>query len=226
MGEMKGGHGGHGADTEGPGSELRVARSTDGGRSFSPSVLVDQGVCPCCRTSLALAPDGGVYLVWRKVFAGSVRDVAIAHSADGGQSFSAPERVHEDGWVFGGCPHAGPSVAVDASGRVHVAWYTGREGRQGLWYASSTDGKRFGAPAPLVTGEWVPPSQVKLSAVGNQIWVAWDDRRAETAEVRLAVAEGERAPRAVGAAVVGRLPEVAGGALAWADEGAVRVRVR
>ena len=117
---------------------------------------------PCCRTALALAPDGGVYLVWRKVFPGSVRDVAIAHSADGGQSFSAPERVHADGWVFAGCPHAGPSVAVDATGRVHVAWYTGREGRQGLWYASRADGGRFGEPVALATGEWVPPSQVNF----------------------------------------------------------------
>ncbi|MBD0319584.1 MAG: hypothetical protein ICV87_04575, partial [Gemmatimonadetes bacterium] len=44
-------HGGHGApeDPATPQSEIRVARSTDGGRTFGASVVVDDGVCPCCR---------------------------------------------------------------------------------------------------------------------------------------------------------------------------------
>ncbi|MBV9774362.1 MAG: exo-alpha-sialidase [Gemmatimonadetes bacterium] len=220
-------HGGH--DEAGlPGSEIRVARSVDGGRTFSASTVVDGDACPCCRTAMALGPDGSVYVTWRKVFPGSVRDVVVARSTDGGRSFAAPVRVHRDGWVFPGCPEAGPSVAVDGTGRVHVGWYTGKEGHPGLFYAVSTDGGRsFGAPVPLVTGEWVPPSQVRVVADGDGAWVAWDDRREQAKKVYLGrVSDGE--VRVVDSRP-GTLPDLAitGGArsLAWRDGEAVRVQV-
>jgi hypothetical protein len=226
-----GGHGGHakGAD-DGPGSELRVAVSSDGGRTFSASRVVDGDVCPCCRTALTVAPDGTSYVAWRKVFAGDVRDAVVAHVGRDGAPLGPPVRVHADAWVFPGCPHAGPAVAVDGRGRVHVAWYTGQEARQGLWHAVSTDGGRtFGAPNPLVTGAWVPPSQVRLVADGDGVWLSWDDRRTKEPVVVLARAEGDEAtPRVVGEGGGGRAPALAvsGGAgwLAWLDGEAVRAR--
>ncbi|HEY8483700.1 MAG TPA: sialidase family protein [Longimicrobiales bacterium] len=214
-----------------PGPEIRLARSTDGGRSFEPSVVVDEEACPCCRTALAVGPDGAVYVAWRKVFEGSVRDIVVARSTDGGRTFGAPVRVHDDGWVIDGCPHAGPSLAVDGDGRLHVAWYTGREGRQGLFHAVSEDGGRsFGGAAPILSGEWVPVSQVKLVADGRgEVWITWDDRRGE--EKRVYVARAERSgPSRRGAAEAGRgaSPAIAAAgdvrAVAWLDGEAVRVR--
>lgn len=214
-----------------PGPEIRVARSEDGGRSFGRSAVVDAGACPCCRTSLAVGPDRTVYMAWRKVFEGNVRDVVVARSSDGGRTFATPSRVHEDGWVIDGCPHAGPSIAVDGEGRIHAAWYTGREGRQGLFHAVSQDGGRsFGKPAALVAGEWVPPSQVKMAADSRGfVRIAWDDRRGAEKEVHLARAKGISAPRHLRReAVPGASPAVAAAgdvwAIAWLDAGAVRVR--
>ncbi|HEX8358704.1 MAG TPA: sialidase family protein, partial [Longimicrobium sp.] len=228
------GHGGHGGEPEDPATpqgEIRVSRSTDGARTFGPEWVVDADVCPCCRTSLALGPDGSVYVAWRKVFAGDVRDVVVARMAPGGRAFGAPVRVHADGWVFPGCPHAGPSVAVDEGGRVHVAWYTGREGRQGLWYARSDDAARsFGAPAAVLAGGWVPPSRASLAASGGEVWVAWDDRRTANGALSLARV-GEGAPAAAThPAPQGRSPALAAAGdrvvLAWLDRGSVRVRER
>jgi hypothetical protein len=176
------GHGAHAsaAEAELPGSELWLAMSRDGGESFQEVAVVDRGVCPCCRTGLATGPDGSVYVVWRKIFEGNVRDIAIARSVDGGATFSEPTPVHRDGWVFPGCPHVGPTVAVADDGNVHVAWYTGKDGEQGTFYASSTDGGRtFSAPLGLLTGEWVPPSIARVATIGDDVWVAWDDRREE-----------------------------------------------
>lgn len=187
------GHGGvpashdHGAGGEPSGPEIRVARSTDGGRSFSASVVVDSAACPCCRTSLALGPDGSVYVAWRKIFPGDVRDIVVARAGPELDGFSEPVRVHEDGWVFPGCPHAGPSLAVDAEGRLLVGWYTGREGRQGLWYTHSGDGGRsFAPPMPILTEEWVPPSLLRLAAGGARVWAVWDDRTDGSPRVRVA----------------------------------------
>jgi hypothetical protein len=210
-----------------PPSEIRVAKSVDGGRTFGASIIVDTAPCPCCRTSLAIAADGTVYLAWRKEYAGDVRDVVVARLGAGESAFGAPVRVHADGWVFPACPHAGPALAVDGRGRVHVGWYTGQDGRQGLWHVRSEDGGRtFAAPMALVTGADIPPSLVSFAPDGDGVLAAWDDR-AEGGTRRVAVARiGESgAPERVGA-VDGRLPALESGAtgalLAWHDRQTVR----
>ncbi len=221
------GHGhGHADDADLPPPEIRVAKSADGGRMFGASVVVDTAPCPCCRTSLAVAADGTVYLAWRKEYAGDVRDVVVARLAAGGTAFGPPVRVHADAWVFPACPHAGPSLATDADGRVHVGWYTGQEGRQGLWYARSADGARtFGRPEALVTGADITPSQVALAPDGDGVLVAWDDRPAQGRHVALARVDGAGKMARIGT-VEGRIPSLestaAGALLAWHDHQAVR----
>lgn len=211
------------------GPEIRVASSRDDGRSFSASVVVAQQSCPCCRTSLAVAPDGRLAVAWRSVRDGNVRDIAVAVSEDGGRSWGEPIRAHEDGWRIDGCPHAGPSLAWDVDGRLHVAWYTGMEGRQGLWYAVSDAAvAEFGPALPVSTGEWVPPSLVSLAADGGGVRVAWDDRRSDPVVVRV----GRMSERGLEEEEVvgGRAPSLVVGpgasVLALVDgEGAVRARV-
>ena len=184
------GHGSHGKPAahepgEPLGPEIRVARSTDGGSTFSASVVVDHDACPCCRTSLARAPDGTLFVAWRKIFAGDVRDVVVARSNDGGATFEEPVRVHNDGWVYPGCPHAGPSIAVDSAGALHVVWYTGAEGRAGLYLAASHDGGRtFGAPQPLSKGT-APVSHARLAPTPVGVWIAWEDRNQPGGRVAL-----------------------------------------
>ena len=107
------------------------------------------GVCYCCKTALATAPDGTIYAAWRHVYPGSVRDIAFTASRDGGRTFSAPVRVSEDGWVLEGCPENGPSMTVDTRQRVHIAWPTliqepaSAEPTLALFYAESHDGLRI-----------------------------------------------------------------------------------
>ncbi|MBB4637894.1 sialidase family protein [Longimicrobium terrae] len=225
-GHSMGGHGGgaNPADDDLPTSEIRIARSTDGGRTFGASRVVDAGACPCCRTSMAVAPDGTVYVAWRKEYAGDVRDVVIASLKPGADAFTPPVRVHEDAWVFPACPHAGPSVAVDAGGRLHVGWYTGREGRQGLWYASAVDGgKTYSAPVSLAAN--VPPSRVELAAQGESVLAAWD-AGGRPASVQVArIDESGRIARF--RTVPGRMPalDASGEAavLAWHDHSTIRL---
>lgn len=204
-GVQSGGHGAHGmAVDEGAGPQIRVARSRDGGRTFEPSVVIAEGACPCCRTSLAIA-DGSVYIAWRDVAEGSIRDVVVARSSDGGSTWSAPTAVHADGWRIDGCPHAGPALAATADGRIHIAWYTGAPDRPGVHYASADSTLAFGAPGPLLTGEWVPPSLVALAGIGNDVIAAWDDRRADVPVLRI----GDPLDAAAAIRVDGLAPAVA-----------------
>lgn len=204
--------GGHGS-ADMPGSEIRFAVSTDGGKTFSESRVVDGDACPCCRTSLAVGHDGSVYIAWRKVFAGDVRDMVVARKAPGATDFDSPIRVHEDGWVFPGCPHAGPSLAVDAMGAVHIAWYTGAPERQGLWHARADAATiKFSAPQPLLAAAWVPPVQVKLTAAGNDVWAVWDDRREEEHRLTIARVTDRVIPLGADVPINGASPAIAASA--------------
>jgi hypothetical protein len=129
---------------------LRVARSLNAGKSFEPGVVIARKICQCCRTALATDARGSVYVVFRGATPDNIRDILIARSDDRGQTFSTPISIHDDGWMIAGCPHNGPAIAVDAADNVHVAWYTGREDRYGLYYAVSKNrGASFETPLHL-----------------------------------------------------------------------------
>jgi len=194
---------------------VRVARSEDGGRTFSPSVIVARGTCQCCRTSLAVADDGTVYAAWRHIYATNVRDIAVSHSADGGRTFSEPVRVHADGWAIDGCPHNGPSIAAGVGGDVRIAWYTGAEMRAGLYTATSGDGGRsFDRPRALFRG--ASGASVRLATSERSLWRTWE----EHGTVHLA--RGER----VLSSFPGSSPSLAAGgvliSLVWQHPGGIR----
>jgi BNR repeat protein len=173
-------------------STVFMTRSADGGKTWSPNLRVSNGeACPCCRTTMASAPDGTLYLAWRRVFPGNVRDIVVARSTNHGASWQEPVRAHADDWVFDGCPHAGPSLQVDDAGYVHIAWWTGKQGAAGVWYARSDDGARsFGTPVPLGVAEFSRPAHVQLALGGqDRLIAAWDDGTLATPRIVVRTSE-------------------------------------
>jgi hypothetical protein len=168
------------------------------------------------------------------VAAGDVREVVVARSADGGRSWDEPVNVQRDGWVIAGCPHAGPSMQVDARGGVHVAWWSGKPGAAGAFYARSADGGRSFAPAvPLGVAERSRAAHVQLALAGGaagaapRVVVAWDDGTAKSPRVLLRVSHdggarfGEATPVS-GDDVAGTFPVLAVDgdrlSVAWSQE--------
>jgi hypothetical protein len=133
---------------ETPGTfSIYLAHSVDRGATFSRNVRVATSVCPCCRPTLTYGPKGEVYVAWRKVFPGDIRDMVVSASNDGGATFAGPTRVAVDNWRVSGCPHSGPAVASKGD-RLYVAWYTeGADGISGIKLSWSDDGaKTFSSP--------------------------------------------------------------------------------
>jgi hypothetical protein len=132
--------------------EVFFSYSADGGRTFSKNARVAVEACPCCKTSLAAAGGGRVYVGWRQVLPGDFRHVAVASSADGGETFSQPVVVSDDRWELRGCPVSGPALAASGGGRLTVLWYTaGEAGAPGLYASESGDGGRTFAPRRVVS---------------------------------------------------------------------------
>lgn len=168
-------------------SGVWFTRSTDGGRTWSAHrALNADEACPCCRTAIVAGPAGDLYVAWRSVAAGDVRDIVVAHSPDNGATWDAPVKPRQEGWVFAGCPHAGPSLKVDAGGRVHIAWWTGKPGEAGVWYATSSDKGQTWTAQAMATAERSVPAHVQLALAGERkVVVTWDDGHSETPRILL-----------------------------------------
>ncbi len=141
--------------------------------------LIASDVCFCCKTAVAVDTRGVVYAAWRHVFPGSMRDIAFASSTNGGRQFNPLVRVSEDKWELNGCPEDGPSIAVDQSGTIHIAWATvvnEGEPRKALFYATSRDGKTFSQRARVPSGGSTTPGhpQLTLTADGGAA-IVWDE---------------------------------------------------
>ncbi|MEX5215290.1 MAG: glycoside hydrolase [Nitrospiraceae bacterium] len=167
-----------GRNKERSGAGILFARSTDHGRSIESNHQIDGMACPCCRPMLAAAPDGRLWVAWRKVLDGNVRDIVIATSADRGRSFDPPRLVRKDNWVFTACPHRGPSLAFDRFGRMYVGWYTeGTDEQPRLFVATSDDqGNTFTEPVSLHVSTTSVPDQLRMAVHPDGAIVAvWEE---------------------------------------------------
>ena len=156
-----------------------VARSTDHGHTITKNFKVDDNTCVCCRTSIATSPDGTVYVAWRKIFDGNIRETVVSRSTDGGQTFSAPVVVGNDQWVYQACPHRPASLGVDRFGRLYVVWYTeGADETPAIYLAYSDDqGKTFSEKTQLNRSKGTFPDHPQMAVdPQGRVMVIWEEQ--------------------------------------------------
>lgn len=172
------------------------AHSTDRGSTWSKNTPIDlEESCACCRMAIASGGDGQVFIAWRKVLPGGLRDIVVASSTDRGATWSKPVLAYADNWKVDGCPDAGPSMLADSAGRLHLAWWTGKPGASGVKYVTSGDGGlTWGAPVPLRVAEASQPSHPSVArGADGALYVAWDDGTVRDAKIVMAVSHDDGA---------------------------------
>jgi hypothetical protein len=159
--------------------EIYFAMSTDG-LTFGPSIKVSKGGIeeryPCVAFD---SISGNIYVVW----ASQEKTIKFSRSVDGGQTFGASLFV-SDSTLYG---RSHPSMDVDSTGKVYVAWSDGRLGIPPFWvdyydvfFARSVNGGMiFDANTPVnevdTSAVQMRPS---LSIDGNDVLhVSWEDER-------------------------------------------------
>src|SRR5438034_9519371 len=140
---------------------------------------------------LAVDRSGGptnnnIYMVASvRPFAGNGTDVMFARSTNGGQSFSAPQRINDDS-VNSGKWHWFGTLSVAPNGRIDVVWYDTRNAANNvtsqLFYSFSIGGGNTWSPNVAVSNLFNPfigyPNQSKI---GDYITVVSDDDSANVA---------------------------------------------
>jgi len=168
--------------------ELFFASSTDGGHTFARNQRVATNVCPCCKTALAVASDGQLYVSWRQVLEGDLRHIAVSSSLDQGKTFSPAVIVSDDQWVLAGCPVSGSTLSVDNNGTLSVLWFSaGKSGETGLYWSQSKDhGATFGSRRLVRTG-LIKGTPVLLATSGGfaGVWEGIADGSASVLSARL-----------------------------------------
>ena len=143
-----------------------------------PPQGITGGVCYCCKTAIASGGADTLYLAWRHVYAGNMRDMAFTVSRDGGRTFAAPIRVSEDKWQLEGCPDDGPSMAVDSRGTAHIVWpavVTEKGGPvKALFHAMTTDGRTFTPRERIPTQGQANHPQLTIDSAG-MLGLVWDE---------------------------------------------------
>ncbi|HET6370722.1 MAG TPA: hypothetical protein VFG95_05960, partial [Nitrospiria bacterium] len=100
-------------------ADIFYARSTDGGNTFLPNVIVnDVPGNAQSNPSLAVDLSGNIDVVWQDSRNGNA-DIFFAKSVDGGKSFLPNLRLNDD---TGAANQGRPTLALDPYGDILVAW--------------------------------------------------------------------------------------------------------
>ncbi len=174
------------------GMTLRFARFGYDGEILDDGEI-DNLVCDCCQTDVALATAGPV-VVYRDRTSEEIRDISVARYVDGG--WAKPITVSDDQWHIAGCPVNGPTIAADGD-RVAVAWYGAPNRERRIKLAWSQDaGKTFSAPTIVDDGSVSGGVDVVLLADGTAAvsWLAKSDDGVGQLRMRQVPMRGDAGP--------------------------------
>ena len=154
---------------------------------------VDESVCDCCQTDMAITANGPV-AVYRDRTTAEIRDIYISRVED--KRWLPGQRLHADNWTIPGCPVNGPSIVAEGE-QVAVAWFTAANDLPEVKVVRSADsGISFGEPISIASGGihgYVGLAALEEGGLAVS-WVAKSESGDNVLRVRTIAASGEPGP--------------------------------
>lgn len=187
--------------------EIRVARSDDGGKSWTQTPTGLEGSGKGFTPKLAWGRGQSLVLVWadeRRV--DRAWDVYARRSPDGGRTWDSeqvlsrfPQTTREDLFVR-------PEVISDGQDRFWAVWLGLRNGRSSFYLSRSTDGGKTWADPVALSGQSESVFGQRLVRSGDRLLLVWQDTR--TGQDRIyAVSSGDGGVTWTSPTRVDHLPE-------------------
>ena len=168
---------------------LRSAEMDSGGR-LSREQVIDDRVCDCCQTDIAISSNGPI-AVYRNRTVDEIRDIYVSRFTNGTWQPGTP--IADDGWLISGCPVNGP--AIDAEGDlVAIAWFSGANDKTVVNAVLSRNGGRtFKEPVEVATSRVSGHVGVAVVDRASVVvsWVESDNRGTNAINLRGLTAAGE-----------------------------------
>jgi hypothetical protein len=185
---------------------------------------VAANVCFCCKTAI-VSRGADVFVAWRHLFPGGVRDIAIARSSDGGRTFQEPTRVSADNWQIDACPDDGPAMTVDGEGVLRITWptlVTDGGAKRVIFETTSRDGGATFSPRTRVdTAEGGAAHPRIATGPAGRSAVVWDELAQGSRRVVFRLT-GEGSPVVLSTGRIASYPAIAavgdGFVVAWTDQ--------
>ena len=108
----------------------------DADGSLQDEQLIDELICDCCQTDVAVAESGPV-AVYRDRTIDEVRDIFVTRLVDGVWTAGVP--LNNDNWQIAGCPVNGPAIAARES-TVAAVWFSAANDKSTVSLKLSDDG--------------------------------------------------------------------------------------
>lgn len=124
-------------------NKIYGARSADGGITWSRNILIyaspDSTVCECCKPSVVVSKNK-VAVMFRNWLNGN-RDLYLAQSDNGDNTFDTTVKLGMGSWQLDGCPMDGGNLTVNDNGAIQTVWRR----QSGIYFAEpGTSEKQIG----------------------------------------------------------------------------------
>jgi hypothetical protein len=126
-------------------------------------LLIDDRVCDCCQTDLAITENGESIVVYRDRSEDEVRDIYYSYKKD--SKWSKPINIFNDNWEISGCPVNGPAISI-FNNTSAVVWYTFSKNKNQIKVAF-TDNISSGFQPPILVEANDPIGRVDIELLND-----------------------------------------------------------